>query len=220
MTDSFTREGIRIVKIFVGPFIYAVGVVMTLQANLGYSPWYVFHQGLGRHLGITIGQASIIVSAIMVLITVLMKENVGIGTLGGVILIGGFVDIILFGNWIPLMRNFVPGFLIMIGGLFVIGLGSFFYIGAGYGAGPRDSLMVVLTKHTGKPVGLCRGCIEGTALFIGWLMGGYAGVGTVIYVFGIGAAVQIVFSILRFDVKKINQEPFYETYLRLRDTLR
>ena len=220
MTDSFCREIYRIVRLFFGLFAYALGIALTIRANVGYAPWDVFHQGVGSLLGLTFGQASIVVSAVVVSIVVCMKENVGFGTICNMILIGIFMDIFLSEGGLPVMRTFISGVAMMIGGLFVLGVATVIYMGAGYGAGPRDSLMVVLTKRTGKPVGLCRGCLEGTVLFIGWLLGGYAGLGTVISVLGIGVAVQFAFFILRFDVKKVHQESCYETFLRLREVFR
>ena len=220
VTKLFSRDIFRIVRFFLGINIYALGVVMTLQANIGYSPWYVFHHGIALNLGLTIGQAGILVSTSMVLIAVFMKEQVGIATLINMVLIGIFIDTYLFLNWIPLMQSFVPGVVMMISGLFILAIATFLYMGAGYGAGPRDSFMVVLTKKTGKPVGLCRSCLEGTVLFTGWLLGGYVGIGTVIAVFGIGVAVQVVFSVLSFDVKAVHQESCYETFQRLRGMLK
>jgi len=220
MADSFFREIIRVIKLFMGLFVFAIGVVMILRANLGFPPWDVFHQGVGLHLGLTLGRASILTALVIVAVVVLVKERVGFGTLCNMIFVGVFMDVILSKDWIPLMHGFISGVAMMIGGLLALGVASVLYIGAGYGAGPRDSLMVVLTKRTGKPVGLCRGCIEGTALLTGWLLGGYAGIGTVISALGIGVAVQVVFSILRFDVKAIHQESLYETCLRLKNILR
>jgi len=215
MLNAFSSEILRIIKLFLGLFLFALGIIMTLQANLGFPPWDVFHQGVALNLGLTLGRASILTAFVIVAIAVFMKERLGFGTLCNMIFIGFFMDIILSGEWIPLMGGFVSGVGMMVSGLFVIGFGSFLYIGAGYGAGPRDSLMVVLTKRTGKSVGLCRGCMEGAALLVGWLLGGHAGIGTVISALGIGFAVQIVFSILRFDVKAVHQESFYETCMRL-----
>ncbi len=34
----------------------------------------------------------------------------------------------------------------MLSGMFIIGMGSYFYISAGIGSGPRDGLMIALTK--------------------------------------------------------------------------
>ena len=210
------REGLRILRLVWGLFVYAVGIVMTVHANLGVAPWDVFHQGVSRQMGITFGMASIVVSVAVVGISVLMKEHVGFGTLCNMVLIGAFVDMLMLGKMIPEAHTFVSGLAMMIAGLFVIALASYFYMGAGYGAGPRDSLMVVLTRRTGRPIGLCRAAVEGLALICGWLLGGHAGIGTVISAFGVGFTVQIVFSLLHFDVRTIRQETFSETYARFK----
>jgi len=220
MANAFFCEILRIIKLFLGLFLFALGIVMTLQANLGFPPWDVFHQGVALNLGLTLGRASILTAFVIIGITVFMKERVGFGAICNMVFIGVFMDIIITGNWVPLMHGIVFGITMMFSGMFVIGFASYLYIGAGYGAGPRDALMVVLTKRTGKPVGLCRFGMEGAALAIGWLLGGHAGAGTVISALGIGFAVQIVFSILRFDVKKVHHESFYETFLRLKNMLR
>jgi uncharacterized membrane protein YczE len=134
-----------------------------------------------------------------------------LGTLCNMVFIGAFIDLLLTAEWIPLMEGFARGMAMMLAGLFVIALATFFYMGAGYGAGPRDSLMVALTKRTKKPVGFCRSCMEGTVLLLGWLLGGYVGIGTVISAFGVGIVIQMVFTLLRFDVETIHQESLYET---------
>ncbi len=208
------RESVRIARLVWGLFLYSVGIVLTVHANLGVAPWDVFHQGVSRQLGITFGMASVLVSVAVVGISVVMREHVGFGTLCNMILIGAFVDVLMLGKMIPEAHTFTAGLAMMVAGLFMIALASYFYMGAGYGAGPRDSLMVVLTRRTGRPVGLCRAGVEGVALFCGWLLGGHAGIGTVISALGVGFAVQIVFSLLHFDVQTIHQETFAETWGR------
>jgi uncharacterized membrane protein YczE len=210
------RDTLRVAQLIWGLFLYAVGIVLTVHANLGAAPWDVFHLGLSRITGITLGMTSIAVGIVIVAVSVLMKEHVGFGTLSNMILIGAFIDVLRFGGIIPEAHTFLPGLVMMIAGLFVIAVASFFYMGAGYGAGPRDTLMVVLARRTGRSVGLCRAIIEGTALVCGWLLGGHAGIGTVISAFGIGFAVQIVFTLLKFDVRAVRQETFAETFARLK----
>ena len=210
------RENLRIIRLIWGLFLYAAGIVLTVHANLGVSPWDVFHQGLSRLSGITFGTASIVTGIVIVAASVLMKEHIGFGTLSNMVLIGVFIDMLMMWRIMPEAQTFVIGFVMMIAGLFVIAIASFFYMGAGYGAGPRDTLMVVLARRTGYPVGLCRAAVEGVALLCGWLLGGHAGIGTVISAFGIGFAVQIVFTLLKFDVQAIHQETFAETYARLK----
>jgi uncharacterized membrane protein YczE len=167
-------------------------------------------------MNLSIGAANIVFSVVIVAAFLAIKESVGFGTLCNMVAIGGFIDLLTRSGWIPVMGGFVSGVIMMFCGLFVIAAGSFFYIGAGYGSGPRDSLMVILAKYTGKPVGFCRCCVEGTVLFFGWLLGGCAGVGTVLAALGVGFAVQTVFTLLRFDVRKVRQEPLGETCTRLK----
>jgi uncharacterized membrane protein YczE len=209
------REGWRITKLLSGLFFFALGIVLTLHANLGYSPWEVFHQGVSRHLGLTMGMSAVLVAAAVILVDIFMGEAIGIGGVLNVILIGTFIDVLMLGGWIPVMDGFLGGVTMMVSGLFVIAAATVLYIGAGYGAGPRDSLMVALSRRTGKSPGVCRGVLEGAILLAGWLLGGYAGIGTLISAFGIGIAVQMVFAILRFDVKAIHQESLRETAARI-----
>ncbi len=84
------------------------------------------------------------------------------------LLIGIFIDMIIYLDIVPVFENSILGFGVMISGLFIISLGSYFYIGSGFGAGPRDSLMVYLTRKTNLPVGLIRACIELSVTIIGW----------------------------------------------------
>lgn len=210
------RESLRIIRLFWGLFLYAAGIVLTVRANIGLSPWDVLHQGLSLHTGLSFGDVNILVASVIVITVILMRERVGLGTVCNMFFIGVFINILMKYNLVPGMTTFVSGVAMLVSGLFVIAFASVFYIGAGYGAGPRDSLMVILARRTGRPVGLCRIGVEGTVLTLGWLLGGGAGLGTVISAFGIGFAVQIVFTLLRFNVRAIHHESFFETFARLK----
>lgn len=211
------NEFSRIARLFAGLTAYSVGITLTVQANIGLSPWDTFHQGLAFKTGMTFGVASIVVSAIIVAFIVLFKEPLGIGALLNVFYIGVVIDVLMLGGFITEGQGLFSGVLMMVCGLFVIAVAMVLYIGTGYGAGPRDSLMVIFSKRTGKPAGLCRSVVEVIALIGGWLLGGRVGLGTVLSVFGVGVAVQIVFSALRFDVKAIRHESMLETLGRVRN---
>lgn len=103
----------------------------------------------------------------------------------------------------------------MFAGLFIISLASYFYMGSGFGAGPRDSLMVALERKTGLAVGLCRGIVEGSAVLLGWLLGGPVGLGTVLSAFGIGFCIQVVFRSLGFDARTVQHETLEVTFRKL-----
>lgn len=202
---------LRLLRLAAGLFLYALGVVVTIRANIGYAPWEVFHVGLSLKLGISIGTASIAVGLIILIAVVLCREKIGIGTFFNIIGIGVFIDIIMAVNVIPLAAGTAVSIVMLIAGLFIISFGSYFYIGSAFGAGPRDSLMVLLARKTKMPVGLCRNIIEFSATLAGWLLGGMIGIGTIISVIMIGICVQITFRLFRFDPKAVIHQTLAET---------
>jgi uncharacterized membrane protein YczE len=186
-----------------------------MNAQIGYAPWDVFHVGLSTMIGMSIGTVSIITGVIIGILTVFLGEKLGLGTLLNMILIGVFLDILIGIQIIPVANNFIVGILMVIIGLTVISLASYFYIGSAFGAGPRDSLMVALTRKTGFPVGVCRGTIELIAVFIGWKLGGKIGVGTILSALAIGLCVQTTFKLLKFNPTLVKHETLDRTYQML-----
>ncbi len=193
----------RFVRLFVGLFLYSLGIVLTINANLGLAPWDVFHQGISRITGITMGQASIGIGLLIVVLNFAFGEKVGWGTISNMFFIGYFLDILMIHNVIPVFDHVILQFIMLILGMFVIALATFCYIGAGFGSGPRDGLMVGLTKKTNKSVRFIRNSIEMSVLAAGYLMGGFIGIGTLITAIAVGYFVQFVFKIFKFDVANV-----------------
>ena len=193
----------RVIRLFIGLFLFAVGIVLTINANLGLSPWDVFHQGISRLTGITMGQASIAVGVILVIFDAFLGERLGWGTLCNMLFIGLFMDLLMLNHWIPIYKDVLPSVIMMLLGMAVIGVASYFYIGAALGSGPRDGLMIALTKKTQKSVRFIRNSIELSALIIGFVLGGYVGIGTMIMALALGYIVQFSFKLLKFDVSSI-----------------
>jgi uncharacterized membrane protein YczE len=199
-----------------GLFLYALGIVVTLRANIGYAPWDAFHAGLSLKAGFSFGTASIIVGIFVGALVVFLGEKFGLGSILNMILIGIIIDIILLTGVIPLSQNYVTGITMLLGGLFIIAVGSYFYIKSGFGAGPRDSLMVVLNRKTKIPVGVCRIMVELTVTIAGWALGGMVGIGTIISAIAVGFFVQLVFAVLRFKPASVQHETLRQTYENLR----
>ncbi len=207
----------RTARLMLGLFLYALGLFLAVQANIGLAPWEAFSMGLAQRTGISLGNMVVITGVIIIGIDFLLKEKIGFGTILNAILIGTFVDLIDLTGLIPKMSNLWLGILMLLLGQVIICLGSYFYIGASLGCGPRDALMVALGKRMPKlPIGVIRGLIEGSVLVVGWLLGAKVGVGTVISVFGIGFILQFTFKILRFDVKNIEHESMADTIRKVR----
>lgn len=202
----------RIIKLIFGLFLYSLGSFLTIQANIGLAPWEAFSMGGAYLTHISYGNIVVITGLIIIIIDFALKEKVGFGTILNAILIGKFVDLIQFTNIIPKMSNLGLGLLMLLLGQVVICIGSYFYIGSSLGCGPRDALIVALGKRMPKvPIGAIRGLLEGTVLIIGWLLGAKVGIGTAIYVLGIGFVLQFTFKLLHFDVKNIEHESISDT---------
>lgn len=206
---------IRLLRLVFGLFLYALGIIVTMNAHIGYAPWDVFHVGFAKTIEISIGTASIITGVMIGIITIWLGEKLGLGTILNMVLIGVFLDMLVGLQVIPIASNFLYGIVMIIIGLFIIALASYFYIGSAFGAGPRDSLMVALTRKTGLPVGVCRGSIELLAVLVGWWLGGMIGIGTIISAFVIGFCVQTTFTLLKFDATKVKHETLDKTYKML-----
>ncbi|NCA99294.1 MAG: hypothetical protein EOM70_07965 [Clostridia bacterium] len=207
---------IRFINLIWGLFLFAVGIVLTMKANIGFAPWDVLHSGLSERTGISFGTISILIGLLICVLVVLLGEKLGLGTVLNMVLIGSFIDLLLKADIIPMAHSFVPGLIEITLGLFVIAFGSYFYIKAGFGAGPRDYLMIVLRRRTRLSVGVSRGLVEGTAVLFGWLLGGPVGGGTVLAAFGISLCIQIVFSLMKFEPAAVQHETLMVTWQRLR----
>ncbi len=196
-------------RLLLGLWLFALGTVMFLRASLGLSPWDVLADGVRRNSPVTFGQAVILIGLVLVLGSLVAGIKPGPGTIANMILIGAFADLMLatgIGAGLDDMSVWLR-FIVMLGGIVVTGIGSALYIGAGLGAGPRDSLMIAVATRAGIRVGLARAIIEGTALLLGFLLGGSIGVGTAVFALGIGLSVDVAFQLFGMDASGRKVQP-------------
>lgn len=165
---------------FVGLIVLAFGLSLTVKGKiLGIGPWDAFHYGLFQHFGLTIGQWSIIIGALIVTLTsVFTKSFPKIGALLNMVLIGVFID--FFNAILPAPHGYLPALYVFITGVVVSGYGVGIYVSANLGAGPRDSLMLLISAKTGLNVQWVRNGIELTVLLFAWMLGGPIGIGTIL----------------------------------------
>ena len=201
----------RIARLMIGMLISAVGITMMLNANVGVEPWSVLQQGMSRTMGITYGTAAMIVGALVILVSVLMGESFGLGTLANIFVAPAMIDALLALGWIPEAKGLWTGILELVLGMEILALGTYWYMKSALGSGPRDALMVVLARKTGRSVGFCRVAVEALAVLIGWLLGGSVGVGTLLGAFGVGTLINLSFSLLGFHAEDVHQENLPET---------
>lgn len=188
----------RSVALVAGLALFALGIVLQLESGLGLGPWDVLNQGVSEHTPLSFGQANIAIAFVVLAVAFALGARIGPGTLANAVLIGLFVDAMLATDAIASLAEQPLGVRValLVGGILVVGLGSGLYIGAAFGAGPRDSLMLVSAKRLHVRIGIVRGGLEIAVAVVGLALGGTVGIGTVLFAFGIGPAVELSFGLL------------------------
>lgn len=184
------RLGRRFVQLVFGLMLFGAGVGLMVQSELGNSPWDVLHQGLSRQVDApwsTVGNWTIMVSAIVLLLWIPLKERLGIGTVLNAILIGLTIDVTA--RFVAVGTHVAYRWTLLTLGVLLVGVGSGFYIGARLGPGPRDGLMTGIARR-GPQIWTTRFFLEASVFALGWALGGTVGVGTIVFVVTIGPLVQ------------------------------
>lgn len=213
------KELFRYVKLYLGLFLCAMGAITLLNCDMGLSPWDVFHQGLSKVTGITIGQASIGAGIIIVLLDVFLGQPIGIGSILNFIFIGAFMDLIVYLNFIPRPNNIFLQLIELFIGILFYAYGTFLYMVQGMGCGPRDGFMQILTKKLNKPVSFIKNTIELIALGVGWLLGGKAGLGTVATAIITGFLLEWMLKFWKIDIKKLHHRNVKEELVHLKNVI-
>jgi len=184
--NTFIRDFIRIE---IGFLFFGLAIVLMIRGNLGTSAWAVLEVALAYKLGISIGRMTVLMGFTVLSGALIMREKIGWGTLGNILSIGPWEDMWL--SIIPSIKDNPPlqiGMLLLA--IFLMGLASAIYIGVDAGAGPRDSMMLAVKRTTGISLRLARAIIEVMVVTIGFLLGGPAGIGTLVFAILVGPSVQ------------------------------
>jgi uncharacterized membrane protein YczE len=179
----------RIVQLYAGLALYGFSMALMIRAGLGLDPWDVFHQGLQERTPLSFGMVTVAVGAAVLLLWWPIRQRPGLGTVSNVVVIGLAVDASL--AFLPDAHGIGWQAVFMVASVVLNAVAGGAYIGARFGPGPRDGLMTGLVARTGRSVRLVRTCIELAVLAAGILLGGSAGIGTVVYALGIGPLVQV-----------------------------
>ncbi len=186
MTTSLVN---KLAIFFIGILVMSFGIAMIIEADLGVSAWDVLHIGLYKSFGLTIGTWAQIVGLVVIIATYYIdKKILAIGTILNMIFVGWFIDLSLF--VLPTMKTWISQSLFLFIGILLMGLGAGLYIAAKLGPGPRDSLVIVLSKRFDWSIGRIKSSMEVLVLAIGWFLGGPVFIGTVISAILIGPVMQ------------------------------
>ena len=157
----------RVSQLLVGLVLFGISMALLLRADLGLEPWGVLQYGLIQHIPMSYGAMSIVVSFVVLLLWIPLRQWPGLGTVLNAVVIGVAIDATLAvvpddrgarlaGRWscsLAIVGNGVAGAM---------------YIGSQLGPGPRDGLMTGLARRTGRSIRLVRTSLEVTVVVLGF----------------------------------------------------
>jgi len=189
---------VRCLWLLAGLVLFALGIVMLLESQLGLSPWDVLNQGIANHTPLSFGLANTAVALVVLVLAWALGATIGPGTVANAVVIGVSVDLLMRSDVLAGVGDspLAVRVLVLAAGILVIGGASALYIGAAMGAGPRDSLMLVVAQRAHVRAGVSRTVIESLVTVVGFVLGGKVGVGTLAFAFGIGPAIEVSFWLL------------------------
>jgi len=186
---------LRFVQLVVGLFLYGASTALQVRAVVGVNSWTVLTEGLEHVVPWSFGVITVVTSGVVLLLWIPLRQRPGLGTLLNALAIGPSADLVL---WLVPTPDGLPGRVgLFVAGLVLLAVATASYIGAGFGTGARDGLMVGLHERFGWPVWAARTAIEVAVVVVGWFLGGDVGVGTVVAAFAIGPMVQPIMPVFR-----------------------
>jgi uncharacterized membrane protein YczE len=168
--------------------MFGTGEAMLVASELGNSPWVVLSEGIEVQTPLTVGVATVVVSFLILLVWIPLRQRPGLGTIANAIVIGVAIDVSLL--WLPDTGDLVARYALVVAGIALVGAGSGIYLTCFLGPGPRDGLMTGISRRTGVSLRGVRTGLEVSAFSTGWLLGGTVGIGTLAFAVLVGPAVQ------------------------------
>jgi uncharacterized membrane protein YczE len=192
--SSWWASPTTLLVLFVGLALFGIGEGALVAAGLGNAPWTVLAQGVARRTPLDIGGATIVVSMVVLLGWIPLRQRPGLGTVGNVVVIGVVLDVA--SRVLPKPDAVLWQLLQVAGGIVAIAVASALYLTANLGPGPRDGWMTGIQRRTGVGIATVRTTIELCVLVLGIALGGHAGVGTIAFAILVGYALAAIFRLL------------------------
>ena len=182
---------VRFTRLQIGLFVFSFSIALMLEAHIGLDPWSSFHDGVTKHSSMSFGRISQVTGLGLIVVSALfLNVRPGLGTIFNMIVIGPWIDLLRVQPWLPVAPGGIEGTFQMVGGMLLMGMATGLYIGANFGAGPRDGFILGLTDRFKKSLRVTRVAVELTVLSSAWLLGGALGWGTLIFALGMGPIMQ------------------------------
>ena len=207
----------RILQATFGLAVNGCGLYLMLQASIGLAPWDVLALSISMHLPLSYGSVVMLIGFLLIGVNLLLGEPIGIGMVLDALIVGSVADLLARLDLLPARTTLLSGVLCMLLGLVLVAVSQWIYMSAALGCGPRDALFVALGKRLPRvPIGVVQFMLLALVLAAGWLLGGPVGIGTLMAVFGLGAIMQGIFALVRFDPRGVTHESILQSIQAVR----
>ena len=188
-TFTLRPRPVCLFMLIVGLTLFGVGEAILVASGAGVSPWTVLADGIAKLAGWSIGFSTFVVSSCVLLLWYPLRQIPGIGTVLNILIVAFVIEVAH--PQFPQFENQAFQIMEAFFGVLITGIGGGIYLIANLGPGPRDGLMTGLQEYSNLPLAVVRTAIEISVVTLGWVLGGVAGVGTLLFAFGIGPSISI-----------------------------
>ena len=209
----------RFAVMCLGLVVYGLGNAFgVLAGSAGTNAWGTLNIGVSKLLGFSYGTASLVIGLAIIVIDLIGRGKIGFGSILNIFIISVISD-----TWIRLIR-FLPPPGNMLAGVgysliaqVIIAFATVLYMSPALGAGPRDTLMILVGKKLPNiPIGVVKFGIEMFALAAGVLLGAPFGLGTVLAMALQASFFQFACRVCRFEPRRVKHEDVLDTIRRIR----
>ncbi|WP_050184410.1 YczE/YyaS/YitT family protein [Domibacillus robiginosus] len=183
----------RMIIFILGLNIINFGVAIFINLGIGADPFTIFSQGVANLFNLNIGDANRFLTLIICIIVFLIdKKNINIGTILSIGLTGTFLNLhvkivdVIFPNDLSLWGSM----LLFVLACLPVSIGFPVLKSANLGIAPNDIVYLAVADRLSKSYGIVRIVIDAIFVIVGIMLGGVAGIGTIICVIILGPLTQ------------------------------
>ncbi|ONI38908.1 hypothetical protein AN639_06195 [Candidatus Epulonipiscium fishelsonii] len=186
---SGTRKRNDYIFLLAGNIIIGFGIAIFIKANLGVDPFTMFNIGLSNTLNVNFSLIQWIVGfSILGVVFFIDKKKINIGTVANMIMVAPCIEggAWFLNNFTPQINSLIVSIVVAIIGFIIFSIGIGMYLAANLGIAPYDLIFVILAERTPLSLRVSRIASDGFCFFVGFLLGGPFGLGTILCVFCVG----------------------------------
>ena len=194
--------GHRVSILLTGWVLVSAGIVSVLRAGLGAGPLDVLNVGIASHLGVQVGTASWVTMGTIIAVAMILGARPGPATFASTFFVGSLVNVFL--DLILTPDSFAARLVLLCVGVGILYLGVCLSVVAGLGYSAVDMLMFALGGK-GLSLRVARWGIELTAVTAGVILGGTAGIATILIALSAGPSlVRLIPLVARLPLVAVN----------------